>query len=163
MGSFKENRRSAIESGKEKGDSALARGEQRLGELESVKRLIDSISLEDDEDMELAESLNESYLEAGKSAHQEEVESVVESARGELKENKGEISAERSRVESAREKVQEMQSATDLAQSSARSVESALERSASEYSDMEQQTDQIEEQLESSSQEILGRIESLFG
>ena len=163
MGSFKENKRSAIEQGKEKGDGGIASGEQRVQELQSVKSLIDSISLEDDEDMEMAEGLNESYLEAGKAAHQEETEAVIESANQELEGNKSEISAEKSNVESAADRVREMQSTTDLARSSAQSVESSLSKSASEYGDMEQQTEQIESDLESKSQDILSRIESLFG
>ena len=162
MGGFKENKRSAIEKGKEKGDAALTKGEQRVQELQSVKNLIDSINLEDDEDVEMAESLNESYLEAGKSAHQEEVQEVVDSANQDLEGNKSEVSGERANVESAAARVREMQSTTDLAKESASNVESALRKSASEYGDMEQQTEQIETELESNSQSILSRIESLF-
>ena len=162
MGGFKESKRDAIEKGKEKGDAALAKGEQRVQELQSVKSLIDSINLEDDEDVEMAESLNESYLEAGKAAHQEEVQEVVDSANQDLEGNKSEVSSEKSNVESAAEKVREMQSTTDLARGSASSVESSLRKSVGEYGDMEQQTEQIETELESNSQNILSRIESLF-
>ena len=162
MGGFKENKRSAIEKGKEKGDAALAKGEQRVQELQSVKSLIDSINLEDDEDVEMAESLNESYLEAGKAAHQEEVQEVVDSANQDLEGNKSEVSGEKANVESAADRVREMQSTTDLARGSASNVENALRKSASEYGDMEQQTEQIETELESNSQNILSRIESLF-
>ena len=162
MGGFKENKRNAIEKGKEKGDTALTKGEQRVQELQSVKSLIDSINLEDDEDVEMAESLNESYLEAGKAAHQEEVQEVVDSANQDLEGNKSEVSAEKSNVESAADKVREMQSTTDLASGSASSVESSLRKSVGEYGDMEQQTEQIETELESNSQNILSRIESLF-
>lgn len=162
MGGFKENKRNAIEKGKEKGDTALAKGEQRVQELQSVKSLIDSINLEDDEDVEMAESLNESYLEAGKAAHQEEVQEVVDSANQDLEGNKSEVSVEKSNVESAADKVREMQSTTDLARGSASSVESSLRKSVGEYGDMEQQTEQIETELESNSQNILSRIESLF-
>ncbi|GFI04177.1 hypothetical protein IMSAGC005_03029 [Lachnospiraceae bacterium] len=162
MGGFKENKRNVIEKGKEKGDAALAKGEQRVQELQYVKSLIDSINLEDDEDVEMAESLNESYLEAGKAAHQEEVQEVVDSANQDLEGNKSEVSAERSNVESAAEKICEMQSTTDLARGSASSVESSLRKSVSEYSDMEQQTEQIEAELETNSQNILSRIKSLF-
>lgn len=162
MGGFKENKRNAIEKGKEKGDTALAKGEQRVQELQSVKSLIDSINLEDDEDVEMAESLKESYLEAGKAAHQEEVQEVVDSANQDLEGNKSEVSAEKSNVESAADKVREMQSTTDLARGSASSVESSLRKSVGEYGDMEQQTEQIETELESNSQNILSRIESLF-
>ena len=162
MGGFKENKRNVIEKGKEKGDTALAKGEQRVQELQSVKSLIDSINLEDDEDVEMAESLNESYLEAGKAAHQEEVQEVVDSANQDLEGNKSEVSAEKSNVESAADKVREMQSTTDLARGSASSVESSLRKSVGEYGDMEQQTEQIETELESNSQNILSRIESLF-
>lgn len=163
MGGFKENKRNAIEKGKEKGDVALAKGEQRVQELQSVKSLIDSISLEDDEDVEMAESLNESYLEAGKAAHQEEVQEVVNSANQELEGNKSEISVERGNVEDATEKIREMQRTTDLARGAAQSVESSLRKSVGEYGDMEQQTVQIETELESNAQNILSRIESLFG
>ena len=163
MGSFKENKRSAIEKGKEKGDSGLRKGEQRVLELQSVKNLIDSIRLEDDEDVEMAESLNESYLEAGKAAHQEEVQEVVDSANQDLEGNRRDVSAEKSNVENAADKIREMQSTTDLARGSAASVENSLRKSVEEYGDMEQQTEQIETELESNSQNILRRIESLFG
>ena len=162
MGSFKENKRNAIEKGREKGVEGISKGEERVAELQSVKSLIDSISLEDDEDMEMAESLNESYLEAGKAAHQEEVESAVEAANEELEGNKSEISGEKSNVESAAEKVREMQSTTDLARGSAQSVENSLRKSVEEYGDMETQTEEIESELTSNSQNILSRIESLF-
>ena len=163
MGSFKENKRSAIEKGKEKGDSGLRKGEQRVLELQSVKNLIDSIRLEDDEDVEMAESLNESYLEAGKAAHQEEVQEVVDSANQDLEGNRRDVSAEKSNVENAADKIREMQSTTDLARGSAASVENSLRKSVEEYGDMEQQTEQIETELESNSQNSLSRIESLFG
>lgn len=163
MGSFKENKRSAIEKGKEKGAEGISKGEERVQELQSVKSLIDSISLEDDEDMEMAESLNESYLEAGKQAHQEEVEAVVQDANQDLEGNKSEISSEKSNVESAAERVREMQSTTDLARGAAQSVENSLRKSVDEYGDMETQTEEIENELTSKSQNILSRIESLFG
>lgn len=163
MGSFKENKVNAIEKGREKGDGGLQKGEQRYQELQTVKSLIDSISLEDDEDVEMAESLNDSYLEAGKQAHQEEVESVVNEANQDLENNKGEVSAEKRNVESAADKVREMQSTTDLARNAAANVEGALRKSVDEYSDMEKETEDTESQLESHSQEILNRIESLFG
>jgi len=163
MGGFKENKRNVIEKGKEKGDTALAKGEQRVQELQSVKNLIDSISLEDDEDVEMAESLNESYLEAGKAAHQEEVQEVVNNANQELEGNRSEITSEKGNVESAADKIREMQNTTDLARGAAQSVENSLRKSVGEYGDMEQQTEQIETELESNSQNILSRIESLFG
>lgn len=162
MGGFRENKRNAIEKGKEKGDAALEKGRQRVQELQSVKSLIDSIRLEDDEDIEMAESLNESYLEAGKAAHQEEVQEVVNSANQELEGNKSEITSEKGNVESAADKIREMQSTTDLARGAAQSVENSLRKSVEEYGDMERQTEQIETELESNSQNILSRIESLF-
>lgn len=129
MGGFKENKRNVIERGKEKGDTALAKGEQRVQELQSVKSLIDSISLEDDEDVEMAESLNESYLEAGKAAHQEEVQEVVNNANQELEGNRSEITSEKGNVESAADKIREMQGTTDLARGAAQSVENSLRKS----------------------------------
>ena len=163
MGSKKENKKSAIERAKEKGVEGIQKGEQRVQELQTVKSLIDSINVEGDEDMEMVESLNDSYLEAGKAAHQEEVESVVQEANENLEENKNEISDERSNAEQAAERVREMQSTTDLASGAASSVESSLESSANEYSDMESETEDIEEQLRSNSDNIRDRIESLFG
>lgn len=163
MGSFKENKRDKINEGKEKGEVGISKGEQRVQELQAVKSLIDSISLEDEEDMEMAESLNQSYLESGKAAHQEEVQSVIESANQELEGNKSEISNEKANVDSAAQRVNEMQNTTDLANSSAQNVENSLRNSSAELGDMEQQTDQIESDLQSQSQDIRSRIESIFG
>lgn len=162
MSGFKENKRANIEKGKAKGLEGIQRGEQRVQELQAVKGLIDSIRLEDDEDAEMAESLNESYLEAGKAAHQEEVQETVDEANQELEENKAEVSGERQQVEDASEKVREMQSTTDLARGAAQTVESTLRKSVEEYGDMEEQTESVEEELTSNSQNILNRIEGLF-
>lgn len=163
MSGFKENKRANIEKGKAKGLEGIQRGEQRVQELQAVKGLIDSISrLEGDEDAEMAESLNESYLEAGKAAHQEEVQETVDEANQELEENKAEVSGERQQVEDASEKVREMQSTTDLARGAAQTVESTLRKSVEEYGDMEEQTERVEEELTSNSQNILNRIEGLF-
>lgn len=162
MSGFKENKRANIEKGKTKGLEGIQRGEQRVQELQAVKGLIDSIRLEDDEDAEMAESLNESYLEAGKAAHQEEVQETVDEANQELEENKAEVSGERQQVEDASEKVREMQSTTDLARGAAQTVESALRKSVEEYGDMEEQTESVEEELTSNSRNILNRIEGLF-
>ena len=149
MGTFKENKRNTIEKGKEKGEAALQNGEQRYRELQSVKSLIDSITLEDDEDIEMAESLNDSYLEAGRQSHQEEVESVISETNQKLETNKEEISIE-------------MQSTTDLARGAAANVENSLRKSVDDYSNMEKETNDTELQLESHSQEILSKIDNLF-
>ncbi len=162
MGTFKENKRNTIEKGKEKGEAALQNGEQRYRELQSVKSLIDSITLEDDEDIEMAESLNDSYLEAGRQSHQEEVESVISETNQKLETNKEEISIEKRNVENATEKVKEMQSTTDLARGAAANVENSLRKSVDDYSNMEKETNDTELQLESHSQEILSKIDNLF-
>ena len=162
MGTFKENKRNTIEKGKEKGEAALQNGEQRYRELQSVKSLIDSLTLEDDEDIEMAESLNDSYLEAGRQSHQEEVESVISETNQKLETNKEEISIEKRNVENATEKVKEMQSTTDLARGAAANVENSLRKSVDDYSNMEKETNDTELQLESHSQEILSKIDNLF-
>lgn len=162
MGTFKENKRNTIEKGKEKGEAALQNGEQRYRELQSVKSLIDSITLEDDEDIEMAESLNDSYLEAGRQSHQEEVESVISETNQKLETNKEEISIEKRNVENATEKVKEMQSTTDLARGAAANVENSLRKSVDDYSNMEKETNDTELQLESHYQEILSKIDNLF-
>lgn len=162
MGTFKENKRNTIEKGKKKGEAALQNGEQRYRELQSVKSLIDSITLEDDEDIEMAESLNDSYLEAGRQSHQEEVESVISETNQKLETNKEEISIEKRNVENATEKVKEMQSTTDLARGAAANVENSLRKSVDDYSNMEKETNDTELQLESHSQEILSKIDNLF-
>ena len=162
MSKFKENKRVAIEKGKEKGNEGLKKGEKRFQELQQVKSLIDSIKLENDDDTNMVESLNKSYLEAGKAAHQEEVQEVVDSAKKDLESNKSEISAEKTNVEGAAEKVKEMQSTTDLARDASRNVENDLKKSVEEYANMEQQTKEIEDQLTANSQSILNRIHSLL-
>lgn len=162
MSSFKENKRSAIEKAKETGDEGVRKGEQRFQELQKVKELIDGISLEDEEDAALAEGLNESYLEAGKAAFQEEVQTPIETSKQALAENKNEITGEKRNAETASERLTDMQSTTDLARSSARNVENTIKKSVEEYGDMERQTEEIEDQLTSSSQDILSRIEGLF-
>ena len=162
MGSFKEDHKKAIEKSKENGNEKLKKGEKRVQELQTVKNLLDSIDIEGEQDRQAVESLNDTYLEAGKAAHREEVEKPIESAKNELEENKSEITAEKRNVENAGQSVGEMQNATDLARDSARRVEETLKRSVDEYKGMEQQTDQIEKYLSSESGELLNQIDSIF-
>ena len=163
MGKFKEQKRSEISEGKEKGDAGIAKGEQRVRELQSIKSQIDTLYFQDEIDKQQKEALEQSYLQAGRAAHESEVESVVESARGDLEVNKEEISAERTNVENAIDRVGDMQGTTDLARNEARNVERNLQVSSNEYKDMETVTENIEAEQEQKSQNILNRIESIFG
>jgi hypothetical protein len=163
MGRFKEMKGSAIERGKEKGDAGIARGEQRVRELQSVKGMIDSLDVQDDSDRSQAEALKASYLERGRQAYRSEVDSVVKSAKGDLEANKRDISAERGKVEDAARKVGDMRGVTDIARGEAGKAEGGLKQSAAEYKNMEAKTENIEREQEQKSQNILNRIESIFG
>lgn len=160
---FKEIKRSTLEKGIEKGNERLQRGEEIGDQLLQVKSLLESIEVTDESDMEMVDSLNDSYAEAGEQAFQSEVAEPVDSVHQEIEENKDEISDERSNVESAAEKVREMQSTTDIGRGAAQSVESALRKSISEYEDMEEQTEQAEAQLMEHKEELRNRIANLFG
>jgi len=165
MSRFKEQKRSAIEAGKEKGDVGLAAGEQRVNELQSVKGMIDSIyaNVRDDESHEQVRAMEQQYREAGREAYRTEVADVVRDAHGDLERNKSDIADERSRTESAASSISDMQGVTNLARNEAKSAESNLKRSAGEFKDMETITDNIESQQESQSQNIRSRIEGIFG
>jgi len=163
MGRFKETKGSAIERGKEKGDAGLARGEQRVRELQSVKSLIDSMNVQDDTDKSQAEALKSQFRERGKQAYRSEVDNVVKSAKGDLETHKRDIASERGKVEDATRKVSDMRGVTDIARGEAGRVEGNLKQSASEYKNMETKTENIERDQEQKSQNILNRIESIFG
>jgi len=163
MGKFREQKISAVEAGEKKGDVGIGQGEQRVRELKSVKNMIDSLVFQDEIDVQQAEMLEQSYLQAGREAHQREVKNVVDSAKGDLEANKGDISAEREKVEDAIRKVGDMKGTTDLARNQANRVEGNLKSSATEYKGMETETERIEAEQERKSQNILSRIESIFG
>jgi len=163
MSNYKELKKATIEAGKEKGDAGIAKGEQRVRELQSVKSLIDSMYFKDEIDSAQADMLERSYLQAGKEAHQREVKDVVDSAKDDLERNKADIVAERLNVENAIDKVGDMKGATDLARNEASNVERNLQKSAAEHGRMETLTENIETEQESKSRNILNRIENIFG
>jgi len=163
MAGFKEIKKINIEKGKEKGDAGIAKGEQRVQELQIVKEKIDQMHFQDQIDEEHAQVLKESYKREGKEAYDREVKSVVESVKNDLELNKGEISKEREKVESGIAKVGDMKGATDLARNAASRVEGNLKKSADEYRQMETDTDKIKVEQEQKSRNILSRIENMFG
>ena len=163
MSNFREQKKSAIEKAERIGGKGIASGEQRIRELQSVKNMIDALELRDDIDKSQAESLKKSYHEAGKRAHKNEVENIVKSAKENLEVNKSDISVERGKVEDAISKVGDMKGITDLARSEAGKAEGNLKSSATEYKEMEETTEKIEAEQEQLSQNILNRIESIFG
>ena len=164
MPKFKEQKRESIKAAEKKGQDAAMQGEQRISELQYVKSLTDSILAEsrDEDTVAQVRALEQQYRDAGREAYRNEVESVVNSARGELEENKSDIADERSRTETSISRIGDMRGATDLARSGASSAESSLQRSADEFRSMESTTDSIVSQQESQSQNIRSRIESIF-
>lgn len=163
MSKFKEQRRSAIEAGREKGDAGIAKGEERVMEMISVKREIDRMYFKDETDTASAAALERSYYRDAVDAHSREVEAVIDDARTDLEENRLEIMDERARVEDAIDRVGDMKGITDLAQREADATEKNYKYSAGTYRLMERATDKVEEEHKTRSDSILSRIENIFG
>ena len=162
MSKFRETKKEIIDSNKEKGDTAIEKGQELMDQLQDVKSLYDSIELEDDSDAEMVEALKDSYAEEGQETFQSEVQEALDDAHQNLESNKSEISAEKTNVEDTAEKVAQMQGITDIAKSSASSVESALHTSIEDYVGMENETETIESEQSTTAQNILSTIKSLF-
>ena len=165
MSKFKENKKQVIEIGKERGDSAIAQGEQRVAELRSVKGMLDSIydSTNDEDTKNQVKMLEQQYREAGREAHEREVENVVRSNNEGLERNKAEIGEERAKTETGINRINDMIGVTDLARGEAKSAESGLQSSVEDFKNMEQTTEKIESDHEAKSQNVRSKIESIFG
>ena len=165
MGKFKEQKKQAIEVGKERGDAAVAQGEQRVAELRSVKGMLDNIynSTDDEDTKNQIKMLEQQYREAGREAHEREVDDVVRSSNEELERNKADIIEERAKTETGIDRINDMKGVTDLARGEARSTEGGLQDSVEDFRNMEKTTEAIESDHENKSQNVRYKIESIFG
>lgn len=162
MGSFKLEKRREINEGEGIAQRGLEMGKQRVEELKQVKSLIDSITVADEDDVSGVESLNESYLEGGREAHEREVKAEVDSSKDMLSETSGEIDIEKGNVESGINAVERMTGITDIASSAADRVRGSLENSVREYENMEADIARRISEHDAESDRILNEIEGTF-
>ena len=164
MGSKKSGILEKIKEGQDIGKKAGDRGTEIIGESSEIKKLLDSMDRNVDEDD--AATINEAeigYIGDTGSAFKNEVEAKAEDAvQREMKASET-AEAERSKVEGIKSGFERLEGISDIGKQNAEKGRDSMEQSVQEYESFMEQSEKIEEDVKASTNALRSQFDSIFG
>ena len=163
MGSFREKNREGIKEMQENSRETTELGSEMTEQADQINAVLESIELQDEEDVQAISETGRSYQSSFDSAFNEQVETAgreIERQGEQIKEATGE---ELENVRSGISKLEQAGGISDIGRDAAEAGRSKLEGSAGEYegiiSDTEGVVDETKRQIES----LKNNLSSIFG
>ena len=163
MGSFKEKNREGVGEIRENSRKTTELGTEMTEQADQINAVLESIDLQDEEDIQAISDTSSSYQSSFDSAFSEQVESAgqeIEQQGGQIRETAG---GELENVKSGIGKLEQAGSISDIGRDAADSGRAGLEGSAAEYediiSDAEAVVDETQQQIES----LKNNLSGIFG
>ena len=163
MGSFRQKNREGIKEMQENSRETTELGSEMTEQADHINAILESIELQDEEDVQAISETGRSYQTSFDNAFNEQVETAgqeIEQQGEQIKEAAGE---ELERVRSGISKLEQAGGISDIGHDAAERGRSKLEGSAGEYegiiSDTEGVADEIKQQIES----LKNNLSRIFG
>lgn len=163
MGSFREKNREGIKEMQENSRETTELGSEMTEQADQINAVLESIELQDEEDVQAISETGRSYQNSFDSAFSEQVETAgqeIEQQSEQIKEATGE---ELENVRSGISKLEQAGGISDIGRDAAEAGRSKLEGSAGEYegiiSDAEGVVDETKQQIES----LKNNLSGIFG
>ena len=163
MGRFRQKNREGIKEMQENSRETTELGSEMIEEADQIYAILESIELQDEEDVQAVSETGRSYQTSFDNAFNEQVETAgqeIEQQGEQIKEAAGE---ELERVRSGISKLEQAGGISDIGHDAAERGRSKLEGSAGEYekiiSDTEGVADEIKQQIES----LKNNLSRIFG
>ena len=163
MGSFRQKNREGIKEMQENSRETTELGSEMTEQADQINAILESIELQDEEDVQAISETGRSYQTSFDNAFNEQVETAgqeIEQQGEQIKEAAGE---ELERVRSGISKLEQAGGISDIGHDAAERGRSKLEGSAGEYekiiSDTEGVADEIKQQIES----LKNNLSRIFG
>ncbi len=163
MGSFREKNREGVKEMQENSRETTELGSEMTEQADQINAVLESIELQDEEDVQAISGTGRSYQSSFDSAFSEQVETAgqeIEQQGEQIKEATGE---ELENVRSGISKLEQAGGISDIGRDAAEAGRSKLEGSAGEYegiiSDAEAVVDETKQQIES----LKNNLSGIFG
>lgn len=152
MGYFREKNREGVKEMRENSGETTELGESMREQADRINAVLESIVLQDDEDIQAIRETGSSYQRSFDSTFSEQVESAgreIEQQGMQIKEN---VECERENVSSGISKLEQASNISEIGRNAAEKGQSMLEGSAREYegiiSDAGETVDETKKQIE---------------
>ena len=163
MGSFREKNREGVREMQENSRETTELGSEMTDQANQINSVLESIELQDEEDVQAVSETGRSYQSSFDSAFSEQVESAGQEIEQQGEQIKEETGEELENVRSGINKLEQAGSISDIGRDAAEAGRLKLEGSAGEYeeiiSDAEGVVDETKQQIES----LKNNLSGIFG
>lgn len=163
MGSFREKNREGIREMQENSRKTTELGSEMTQQADQINAVLESIELQDEEDVQAISETGRSYQSSFDSAFSEQVESAGQEIEQQGEQVRQAVEGELENVRSGIGKLEQAGGISDIGRGAAETGRSKLEGSAGEYgqiiSDAEGVVDETKQQIES----LKNNLSSIFG
>ncbi len=162
MAGFKEGLHGNVEGIRKRGQEATDTGERIAEEASEVKRRLDSISVQDDEDIRAVETAEQGYKPAFDGAFSDQVETIGQEVADGSEQIKSESETELGNVRDGISQMEAAAGASEIGRENAEQGRSALEGSATEYEGIIQDAETVEQETDQSIKSLRSKVDSVF-
>lgn len=163
MGSFREKNREGVKEMQENSRETTELGSEMTEQADQINAVLESIELQDEEDVQAISETGRSYQSSFDSAFSEQVESAGQEIEQQGEQIRGTTEGELENVRSGISKLEQAGGISDIGRDAAEAGRSKLEGSAGEYEgiilDAEGVVDETKQQIES----LKSNLSGIFG
>lgn len=163
MGSFREKNREGVREMRENSRKTTDLGSEMTEQADRINALLESIELQDEEDVRAMDETGRSYQGSFDGAFRDQVESAGQEIGQQGEQIKGATEGELERVRSGISRLEQAGGISEIGRNAAETGRSKLEGSAREYeniiADAEGVVDETQQQIEA----LKGRLGGIFG
>lgn len=163
MGSFREKNREGVKEMQENSRETTELGSEMTEQADEINAVLESIELQDEEDVQAISETGHSYQSSFDSAFSEQVETAGQEIAQEGEQIKEATQGELENVRSGISKLEQAGGISEIGKDAAEAGRSRLEGSAGEYegiiSDAERVVDETKQQIES----LKNNLSGIFG
>lgn len=163
MGSFREKNREGIKEMQENSQETTELGSEMTEQADQINAVLESIDLQDEEDVQAISETGSSYQSSFDSAFTEQVESAGQEIEQQSEQIKETTEGEMENVRSGISKLEQAAGISDIGRDAAAEGSSKLEGSAGEYEDIISDAEGIVDETKQQIESLKSNLSGIFG
>lgn len=163
MGNFREQGRRGVDEIKENSRNTLEAGEKMNEQATEINRILESINLQDNEDVEAIRDTGRNYQGSFDNAFSDQVETANEQIEQQGEQINNEMGAELNNVENGMRQLEQAGGVSDIGRENAEQGRSKLENSAREYQEIMNESDSVVNETAQQVNNLKNNLGRIFG
>ena len=163
MGNFREKNREGVQEMRENSSEATDLGNEMTEQANEINSILESIDLQDNEDVEAIGETGRSYQGSFDSAFNEQVETAGEQIEQQGEQINEAVSEELENVRSGISKLEQASGVSDIGRDAAEQGRSKLEGSAGEYEDIRTDAEGVVNETQQQIESLKNNLSHIFG